>query len=327
MIIIDLEVDAQYRFGWLNIVTIPFMHTFDNVIGTILASMSGQLPNGLNEVQTYRDIVKTDILGSEKDQNKEYEKISEIETKDLVRNLPYFIMPGFQTIYRKIQEIVKTDSPSQQNMPNREKLRSMLENIFTMYGETLGDDVGMVTVSAKLYDILVKMLFTVIISIFVVIKIVFWLFDILKYFFVSPFVVFWGFINDKGQDQIGKFIGRGFILFLVRPILIVVTVLLFVVGYDIFYFIYETGIGDVISSVNLVQELSDIFGTTSDVIIGISYITGGLNSLFNIMLLLVLTFVGYKMIMDGDVWILSVLGYSDQAITKNDMSPNAVTLE
>jgi hypothetical protein len=317
---------SQFQFGWYNVISIPFMHSYFDVIADMTTSITLDKENSSSSALIQGSVNKHILQNKGEEKYDKNEELTDI--KDFAQNIPYFIMPGFRNLHAQVKSILNTPEDGKAKGTQVEKMKKFLHQIFKTYGQgDIKKESGIVTVVSKLYNIQVKMIFTAIVSIFVLIKIVFWLFDALKYFFVSPFAVFWGIAKNNSQNALSQFVTRGFVLLMVKPLLIVVTVVLFVISYDMFFVLYNMTIANILNVADVAKSLAESFGGTLSASSGAVFaLTVSLNSLFQVILNLVLVFVGYKMVMDGDNWILNVLGYQDQAISKNDMAAVASDL-
>jgi hypothetical protein len=327
---IKSRIFAQYNFGWFNVISVPFMHSFFDILGKLAFHLE-DVDNNTDDTKAQR-AVKQQLLFEEKGSKSNLDEMDNTHKalKSLTNNMPYLIMPGFKSMYGAVRSSLMGKGDGKFDQKSIESLKRFLEGVFTAFDKKITDDADVLYVTAKLYDIQVQMLFTAIVSIFVLIKVVFWLFDALKYFFISPFAVFWGIAKNNTQNALGQFVTRGFVLLMVKPMLIVMTVILFIISFDLFTLLYDISIANILNTADIANQFTqnmsikgNVLSNSSDAIIAL---TGALNSLFKLILNLVLVFVGYKMVMDGDNWVLNVLGYQDQAISKNDMAAVASDL-
>lgn len=172
--------------------------------------------------------------------------------------------------------------------------------------------------ATETYIILIKFLSMVLVMLFIFIKLWQMILEVIKYFFSSPAVFLMEFRQQNGQ-AIGSYVGRGFILLLIKPLLLVLTVIVFLSSYAIMLTAYDLLVdlgATLLTSANDIVDYSNEASTLGSFSAGI--MTHAVRPFFDVIFHLFSVWVGYSIIVNGDKAFLDAVGYEDRSASGND---------
>lgn len=339
-VFVDTELLALENYGFLATAGMPILHLFSKYNSAFedeehsrkeLKEMNEQIAkaNVNREGQGRSSILQYggNMLGSVASQGVDYGV--------------FFMMPFFNDVYSFSKGIVVSiggsietiiEGLSYFNPVSRfasigldatRKIKDFMKkdrDKFDIKGKVAGAGLGATTflLSLKLAEVLYMFFLNIIligvISLFIVAKILFWIIDIVKYRYVTSFVVFWSITVNQNSSKIGEYLARGVVLLIARPVLIVMSILLFIFTYEIMnsiYFLITDLFSFMLEQVNYLGNdsfLGRLFINT------FSAVGKVLINLFGI-------YLAYILILEGDNWFLKQLGYSDSGDTSQAFKP------
>jgi hypothetical protein len=156
-----------------------------------------------------------------------------------------------------------------------------------------------------IYKLMLASIFASLVTLLAVLKIVLYFFDVFIHYFISPLIVGWKMtINDR-TDKVHGYIVDGFILYLFKPTLIVFSMVMFILSYEILISIYSMIFDLAFSSL----ELADSFYKESGFL---SYIImGSIKGFAEVFVYILGMILAYFIILKGDTMILNRFGYKD----------------
>jgi hypothetical protein len=154
------------------------------------------------------------------------------------------------------------------------------------------------------YTILVKAIFAGIITLLAILKITLYVFDCFVYYFVSPFILLWNFTTKERTDKVNAFFVDGFILFMIRPTLIVTSFFIFIIGFELMVSFFSLMTDIAFSMLNLSNSLYE------DSSFALSFVTESIITGFmNIFIYVIGMGLAYFIILKGDDIILARFQY------------------
>lgn len=134
--------------------------------------------------------------------------------------------------------------------------------------------------------------------------------EVFIHFFVSPLIVAWKLTTQDRTDRVQRYITSGFVIYMIKPTLIVFSCVMFIFAYEVTISIYSLVFDLASSNLNTTYDLmedSAILGFKSVVIMGA---VEGFGSVFIYICGMILA---YFLILKGDDLILQKFGYKDDA--------------
>ena len=245
-------------------------------------------------------------------------KLENLLAKVLGSMSVYMVLPGFSELYKAVSGIIENSF-------------NLIAHLFAgtnIIGILIINFVGKAVVSLlakimgfflaiKLWNLSIEIIFTVIIIMIILFKIVFYFKDVLMYFILSIFIPLLSF-SKNAEARLNKFLVEGLILAL-YPAILVFLVYVFIFAYSLFQFIYNTVFkAYAYNQINIVKILTDAnsggisnaFHNFYAFMLSESIITAGnaISVLFGIL-------IAYFILMKGTNWILSKLGLEEYAKT------------
>ena len=154
------------------------------------------------------------------------------------------------------------------------------------------------------YTILVKAIFAGIITLLAILKITLYIFDCFVYYFVSPFILLWNFTLKEKTDKVNSFFVDGFILFMIRPTLIVTSFFIFIIGFELMVSFFNLLTDIAFSTLNLSNSLYE------DSSFALSFVTESvITGFMSIFVYVIGMGLAYFIILKGDDIILARFQY------------------
>lgn len=161
-------------------------------------------------------------------------------------------------------------------------------------------------IAVQVYKIMLSALFTSMVTLLAILKIVLYFWDVFMHYFVSPLIVAWKLtINDR-TDKVNSYIVDGFVLYVFKPTLIVFSFVMFIISYEILQFVYALVFDLSFASLELADSLYDRADSTSYIIMGA---IKGFGTVFVYIMSMILA---YFIILKGDTMILDKFKYKDE---------------
>lgn len=336
------QLSANSDIGWMYVTSLPVLHIYMKYTDILEI---GKDRAEIDKDARTRAIVNSakkdmDPEGEEADSlDSEFNDTQFMDDflGDLVQSTlsyqVYFLLPGFAETRKFVGEMVGgslkmliktaiTVVPVGGVMKMINRISGFLsgssgksKNAKTSAKEDLGDSVLALIVviisfliAIGIYGMMVKAIFASVVAILIVIKIIYYMVEVFTHFFVSPMIVAWQMTINNNSDRVNKYIVSGFVLYVIKPVLIVFSVMMFIVSYEILESIYALIFGVMFSMLEIADKLLDghqDFGFAGLMIIGT--IDGFGKILVDIFAMV----LAYKIIISGDDLMLQKFGYKD----------------
>lgn len=298
---IKSQIIATKELGWLNVASLPILHVFMKNSSIIESTFSENTRN-LDEVGNSKT---RDLLTVENTNKEEYE-ISFFDEKisSILGSSFYTMLPFFSDLHKTVEKLVETGATF---------LAGGSFKILNFLG--IGKALTWISsffISIELYKFLLASLFAGLICLLMVIRIVLYFIEMFIHFFVSPLIVLWTLTTKKETNKVHDYLVDGFVIYLIKPTLIVLSSIMFIFSFEIMLSLYYL-IFDVIFA-NL--EIVNVFDEADLK----SLITLGAIKGFGEIGLYFFSFIlAFFMIFRGDSIILSKFGYKEN---QNDIAKN-----
>lgn len=333
------QLQATKSLGWINIATLPILHVF--------MMNSGIIGDGVGLGKRGDGEVKSMILdGTLHEQQKNQKQLGD-EAKDYLKgqNLDglfntgildgfivwilskqvYSILPGFDDTRKGIQIVIKGSVETLIDLVGKIVKPAKALQIAKKIGDFITSSdaeasagvavllyIASFALAILVYKIMLSAIFSGMVSLLVILKIVLYFVDVFAYFFVSPLIVGWKLtINDR-TDRVHRYITSGFVLLMLRPTLIVFSSVMFIVAYEVMLSIYSLSFDMIFSSLELANDLYD----ESDM--GSLMMMGAIKGFGEVIIYVFGMILAYHIILNGDDMILQKFGYKDD--TDNGMA-------
>ena len=241
----------------------------------------------------------------------------------------YFMAPGFADIHKFIKEmlynIFAKDEKGRYSKASSNTQRKVIAKILKLLNKANGLSLAFDLATSKpalftlatalsifIYMFIINIIFMSIIAILILLRIILYFIDLMKYFFVSPFVVIWAVTVNRSYEKVAAFIGQGAVLTL-YPTLIVLSATIFIFAYELMQMLSGMLIGGLIAQLETqysVLNSTSINGGDSFAFLDYMKIFTLQESL-NLTMMLVSLFLAYKIIYEGPTWFLALFGYKE----------------
>jgi len=320
----------QSFLGWINSATMPisyFLLKQANMFadGGKDASLSDRVGNA----KDMTDGLQTDFSESQLSSSLQSAGDSIGEGAGYVMSYPiaatvYFMAPGFDNLFEYIFKLFKNAFLTEENNQNKNVLEKLIKKIWSKISFTPMDFAGnllnskftlmivSMVIAVWLYTFMLNVIFMSLIALMILLRIILYFVDLLKYYFVSPFVVIWSVTTTRSYEKVTGFIAQGAVLTL-YPTLIVLSSVVFIFAYELMQMLAGMMIG------SLVTQLETQYSIINSTSVG----GGGafafmdylkiytLEKSLELTMTLMSLFIAYKIIYDGPSWFLSMFGYKE----------------
>ncbi|WP_323587754.1 hypothetical protein [Aliarcobacter butzleri] len=158
-----------------------------------------------------------------------------------------------------------------------------------------------------LYKLMIQAIFAAVVTLLAILKIGLYFWDCFMYFFVSPFIVLWQMTIKEKTDRVNSYFLDGFILYVIKPTLIVSSFFMFIISFEIITGIYSLIFDICFSTLNLSNSLYE------DSSISLSFVTQSVITGFSdIFIYFIGMILSYFIILKGDDMILAKIRYKDE---------------
>jgi hypothetical protein len=322
----QLQMYGLKKLGWIDIVELPVLDIFMQHTG-ILA--------GLSDKQTTKEMVKSISTAAGNAKKKSVQKITNDSFSNdmsemghrIVGLQVYMIMPGFSDLLNMTTKVaqgginaiseISSDIGivAETIMDPVLGLKSLAEK-YTSNGNkkevsTIAWVLGFI-LAIQLYSLLLSSVFASMISLLIIVKITMYFFDVFTHFFVSPLLAMWQLTTQQKTDKLHDYVSHGLVLYLVKPTLIVFSVMMFIIGYSlmesVYHLIFQMVNAGLIESNSLLSGY--IHGIKNNITAFV--IVSNVQAFGGAMLEIIGIIMAYKIIMQGDQMILRKFGWQDQ---------------
>lgn len=157
------------------------------------------------------------------------------------------------------------------------------------------------------YKLMIQGIFAAVITLLAILKIGLYFWDCFMHFFVSPFMVLWQMTIKEKTDRINSYFVDGFILYVIKPTLIVSSFFMFIISFEIITAVYSLIFDICFSTLNLSNSLYE------DSSISLSFVTQSVITGFSdIFIYFIGMILAYFIILKGDDMILAKFKYKDE---------------
>lgn len=157
------------------------------------------------------------------------------------------------------------------------------------------------------YKLMIQGIFAAVITLLAILKIGLYFWDCFMHFFVSPFMVLWQMTIKEKTDRVNSYFVDGFILYVIKPTLIVSSFFMFIISFEIITGVYSLIFDICFSTLNLSNSLYE------DSSISLSFVTQSVITGFSdIFIYFIGMILAYFIILKGDDMILAKFKYKDE---------------
>ncbi len=327
------QLTSAKRLGWFAIATLPILHVY--LKNTNLINVGGKIKSSGDSDGMQKAILNSASAEAQSNGNTDIANAGRNITNDnslfsklgggiqyILAKQVYFMMPMFGEVFNASKAIAFNAVDTVTAIMPSSKMISFLKKSLDIATSNSTSKKPLVLSSAVallgfvlailLYNLMIKIVFSAVVSLLIVVKIVFYILDVFMYYFVSPFVVGWQMTISNSTDRLHKYISNGFVLLVIKPSLIVFSVMMFIIGLELMRSIYFMLFDAVFSSIEIANKIvggivkEDNFGITG------LLISSNIKGIGEVFVDLVAMILAYKLIMDGDKMILDKFGYKDE---------------
>ena len=157
------------------------------------------------------------------------------------------------------------------------------------------------------YKLMIQGIFAAIVTLLAILKISLYFWDCFMHFFVSPFMVLWQMTIKEKTDRVNSYFVDGFILYVIKPTLIVSSFFMFIISFEILTGVYSLIFDICFSTLKLSNSLYE------DSSISLSFVTQSVITGFSdIFIYFIGMILAYFIILKGDDMILAKFKYKDE---------------
>ncbi|MFA7085632.1 MAG: hypothetical protein WC145_03085 [Aliarcobacter sp.] len=157
------------------------------------------------------------------------------------------------------------------------------------------------------YKLMIQGIFAAVITLLAILKIGLYFWDCFMHFFVSPFMILWQMTIKEKTDRVNSYLVDGFILYVIKPTLIVSSFFMFIISFEIITAVYSLIFDICFSTLNLSNSLYE------DSSISLSFVTQSVITGFSdIFIYFIGMILAYFIILKGDDMILAKFKYKDE---------------
>ncbi len=333
--IIHNSMAMQSYLGWINIATLPTSMFFLKEAGVF---QDGQKSGGVKtRVEMASDLTDSVTMSYRENENLSTTLESSVDAVNQSGawllsqplNLSvYFMAPMFADLQKYVKDILfnafglGTETKKDKGGLMKKAVAKIISVIplgkFAGFATSALEGIGAsvlyiiaTVIAAWLYMFVLQIIFLSIIAMMIIFKIVLYFVDLLKYFFVSPFVVMWSVAVQGGYQKISAFIGQGVVLTL-YPALIVLSATIFVFAYELMQALAGMLLGSTVSQLETQYEALNSTGETNWVSAWLDYLKlYTMEAAVELTVLLVSLFLAYKILYEGPAWFLKLFGYKE----------------
>ena len=164
------------------------------------------------------------------------------------------------------------------------------------------------TLAVIVYKLMIQGIFAAVVTLLAILKIGLYFWDCFMYFFVSPFMVLWQMTVKEKTNRVNAYFVDGFVLFMARPTLMVISFFMFIVSYEILIALYSLLFDVIQSMLNLSNSLYE------DSSIATSTVTQSvIRGFADIFVYFIGMILAYVIILKGDDMVLAKFKYKDES--------------
>ncbi|BAK73243.1 hypothetical protein [Arcobacter sp. L] len=164
------------------------------------------------------------------------------------------------------------------------------------------------TLAVIVYKLMIQGIFAAVVTLLAILKIGLYFWDCFMYFFVSPFMVLWQMTVKEKTNRVNAYFVDGFVLFMARPTLMVISFFMFIVSYEILIALYSLLFDVIQSMLNLSNSLYEDSSIATSVVA--QSVIRGFADIFVYFIGMILAYV---IILKGDDMVLAKFKYKDDS--------------
>lgn len=198
------------------------------------------------------------------------------------------------------------EQKSKKNLKDNSKVSQSIDFLSTGF-KSFMIYVTSFSLAVILYKLMIQAIFAAVVTLLAILKIGLYFWDCFMYFFVSPFIVLWQMTIKEKTDRVNSYFLDGFILYVIKPTLIVSSFFMFIISFEIITGIYSLIFDICFSTLNLSNSLYE------DSSISLSFVTQSVITGFSdIFIYFIGMILAYFIILKGDDMILAKVKYKDE---------------
>lgn len=198
------------------------------------------------------------------------------------------------------------EQKSKKNLKDNSKVSQSIDFLSTGF-KSFMVYVTSFSLAVILYKLMIQAIFAAVVTLLAILKIGLYFWDCFMYFFVSPFIVLWQMTIREKTDRVNSYFVDGFILYVIKPTLIVSSFFMFIISFEIITGVYSLIFDICFSALNLSNSLYE------DSSISLSFVTQSVITGFSdIFIYFIGMILAYFIILKGDDMILAKFKYKDE---------------
>lgn len=283
--------NRQTDLGWINAVLMPSAAILIEMMPMISLAKDSILQDQQNNQEKIRNTYKGD--DEAKGLFETIESIGQNTFGSILGRLTYLMIPGASTIYEVFSNVIKGGFQIIGFFaPIGGKLFGLIN------GTSLISAVGGALIAIMFIEVILRYI-PLIASMFAgILAIIGWLVEVLKYFYIAPFVVVFA-VTFKKTDKISEFLVTGIIIFL-KPVILV---LFIYIGLFFYYFINQIFVMLGEERFYLLDSINESFYVA--IVLHITL------ALVRIIACMVSTYFMWKVILTGPSYVIRLLGLNN----------------
>ena len=283
--------NRQTDLGWINAVLMPSAAILIEMMPMISLAKDSILQDQQNNQEKIRNTYKGD--DEAKGLFETIESIGQNTFGSILGRLTYLMIPGASTIYEVFSNVIKGGFQIIGFFaPIGGKLFGLIN------GTSLISAVGGALIAIMFIEVILRYI-PLIASMFAgILAIIGWLVEVLKYFYIAPFVVVFA-VTFKKTDKISEFLVTGIIIFL-KPVILV---LFIYIGLFFYYFINQIFVMLGEERFYLLDSINESFYVA--IVLHITL------ALVRIIACMVSTYFMWKVILTGPSYVIHLFGLNN----------------
>lgn len=165
-------------------------------------------------------------------------------------------------------------------------------------------------IAVQIYMLVLKAIFSVMITLLAIAKIGLYFMDCFIHFFVSPLLVLWQVSVKERTDKIHAWMTDGFVLYLIKPTLLVFSFFMFIIAFEILQAVF-----------GMMFDISFAFIRANDELLGefdfmlSTMVLSSMKGFSDVFIYLIGMYLAYFIILKGDTMILDKFKFKDDTDT------------
>ncbi len=347
----------QEKMGWINIITLPTVYFFLKSAGLLQLYL-----DEYDNIEKASKEMAKDMFYHKEDMTHDrslYDDLNEFgDSSSLLINqgigfltsmYVYNILPGFNPIQSGLYDFFINSKISStiilgiidklSLMPSMLNISQRANRFFDFSRNNEGATSAIIDntvgffgsywLAKEIYNFGISILFIVLISLTILLKILYFFIEVIYHFLVTTFQIFWAMKVTKEWDKLMLWLKRTIILLTFKPLIIVLVSVFFIFAYELFVSIYYMSIGFLVENLTTIFSLYNVADISDDSMYSFfAYMQiTTIEETFNIMLYPFLIILAFKLIIGADEQILNQWGDSDSSQVGNQMKEFLAKIE